>query len=231
VPIGSWLAPAEDRRTQLLAQVLCDVTLWHRSSAIELLPGMDVYGLSVITRAGVLDLTLDAMSRDAAELAPVDGVLRDLAQTLESAGMGASLRLQLRLDQVGDQLEARASLINDARRACLVVNPFVEPEWSGAEFRIEVAPLPPETPGVTTPESAFRRASLAVGELPAPWQDPYILLIPRTPLAVPAVARLGPFQGRPHLMRASYGNGGMLERMAGVTVIRGKAFSNEELVQ
>jgi len=232
-PIGTWVSRAEETRTQPLAQTLCNLAIWRREGATEVMPGMDLYSVTCVTRDGVLDLVFDAMSPEAAELQPLDDQLRAIAEAVRRGGFGASLRLEMRLQRAeDDQWDAHCWMVNEAKRPCIIVNPFVGEPGTSLFFRFETSPLFPEEHGVTRPEAPFEPVVPPgdAARLPDPWQDEYVLLPPHSPLRLPVSPRLGPYRDGPRLVRATYSNYGLLDRMAGLTVIRGQAFSNDQTV-
>lgn len=232
-PIGAWAGPADERRAQALAAALVQVAFWECQSDAELLPGMEIVNWSCVTREGVWDVLAAAGSPLFARLVPLDLELRRVANDLEAANRGASLRVILQAQAAAPGVLLRVTLVNDGHRPAILVNPFL----TGGEFdflRLELAPLPPVQPGVTDLPAVFSplAVSLLTDPPPDPWQDAYIPLLPGQPLILPATPLIMPPAGAPagggrHLVRAVYSQYGLLTEIAAVRVISGRAFSNE----
>jgi len=226
--IGTWSMPADDWQTQPLAAALCQVDFWNHKSEADLMPGMNIVNWSCVTREGTLDLMAAGTSPLVQQLAPLDLELRRLANDLENSHQGASLRVTLDVQQVGRNLAVRVGLVNDGNSPCIVINPFSIEETDLDYFRLESALMVPEEPGVTGYGADFQAApwDLPGGGQADFWQDTYLLVSPGRPLVMPE-ATLGPLVPGSYLLRAVYSNYGLLRSIAGVPVIRGRAFSNE----
>jgi hypothetical protein len=237
VPIGAWTTSAEEWRVPVLARTLLEVGIWTHASDSELLPGMEVVNWTCITSHGVLDLIAAGSSPVAHAMAPLDLELRRLANVVAASPYGAGLRVALQARPAQNrQYECRIGIVNDGDRPCLVVNPLGGGLTGQDYLRVESALVPEEEPGVTGPGPLFEplpvdlAALLAQVPEPTPWLDEYLLLMPGTPLIVPVRAHLVLPPGS-HLLRAVFSTYGYLDRVAGLPVIRGRAFSNEVEVE
>jgi hypothetical protein len=233
-PIGEWRSPAEDRFVQETAAALCKVQAWTVDSVAELQPGMEIVNWSCVTADALLDIVVPSGSPVLQQFMPVDLALRRIANTLEESGAGSLLRVALQCKPHGGQIAVRVGLINDGAYRSILVNPFVGTPSATDYFRLEIAPLAADQPGETGYGAVF--VPLPVEIMPEsqrsdPWADPYLvlgaagrLLLPQTlMIELPALGRF--------IMRAVYSSHGALDQIAGVTVIRGRAFSNEVVVE
>lgn len=231
--IGAWAAPADEALAKALAQAMVQVDFCNCVSDTDLMPGMEVINWSIVTREGTWDVLAVAGSPLALRLAPLDQELRRLANALEDANRGSTLRLVLQAQAAEPGVRVRVSLVNDAHRPCILENPFLGP----GEFdylRLELSPLPVEQPGVTDIGAVFEPLQLELmsNPPPDPWGDTYITLLPGQPLVLPLTPLIGAPAGAqvPHgdyLLRAVYSHYGLLPHIASIPVIRGRAFSNE----
>lgn len=233
-PIGDWRGPADDRVTQQLAAALCKVEAWNAQSATELEPGAEIINWSCVTTDAVLDIAVLSSSPLVDRFEPLDLVLWEIAGTLEEAGAGSLLRVALQCKPHGDQIAVRIGLINDGHYRAIVVNPFGQEATETDFFRLEIAPLVPDLPGQTGYGAVF--APVAAEIMPAPfltdeWADEYLVINGAGRLLLPQTLMISlPAPGK-YIMRAVYSNQGALDQIAGVTVIRGRAFSNEVAVE
>jgi len=227
-PIGTWSMAADDWRAQALAAALCQVGFWKHDSETDLMPGMDIVNWSCVTNEGTIDLMAAGSSALVPQLAPLDLELRRLANDLERSHQGASMRLALNVHRAERTWVVRAALVNDDNTPCIVINPFARGESDLDYFRLESALMVPEEPGVTGYGADFAvvPVDFMAGDLPDLWQDTYLLVSPGRTLVMPE-ATLGPLAPGSYLLRAVYSNYGLLGSIAGVPVIRGRAFSNE----
>lgn len=233
-PIGEWQAAADDAQAQVLASALVQAQAWTADSGTELLPGMEIVNWTCVTADGVLDIVAPSASPLIQRFASVDLALRRIANRLEEQGAGAMLRVALQAKTAGDQVGVRVGLINDGHQRAVLVNPLLGEGGPAGYLRLELAPMPPEVPGETGFGAAFApvpAALLPPGAEVAPWTDEYLVLDSAGRLLLPqAVAFTLPAPGR-YLLRAVYANHGRLAQVAGVPVIRGRAFSNEVVVE
>jgi hypothetical protein len=232
-PIGVWQAPADDASAQALASALCAVQAWNVPSATDLPPGAEVVNWSCVTSDAILDLVVGGGSPVLQAFAPLDLVLRRLANGLVEGSAGASLRVALQAKVVGAAAVVRVALINDGHQRAVLVNPLVDEPTDADHFRLEIAPLPPSVPNETGYGAVFAPCpvSLLPPQVDPPWDEPYLVLDAASRLLLPHAPSVPlPGPGR-YLLRAVYSNQGLLDQVAGLTVIRGRAFSNEVVVE
>lgn len=228
--IGSWSLPAEEPRLEgLLASIAQTKYLERVAEQPELSPGMDLVAWVIATEDGLVEHLAPAGSELRSSFAPLDLELRRLASALEASRQGHALRVELDVQHVGSVLEAQVALRNDGLRPCFAVNPCALEPAEDPYLRLELAPIPPEEDGVTGPGFAFETLPLLprVALEGTPWAMPWLLLQPGQALVYPARAKLGAGKGEAHLLRAVYSSYAPLAEIAGVPVVRGRAFSNE----
>ena len=230
-PIGAWRAPAEDWRTQAIADALCRTRIWTYDSDPDLKPGMEMVNWTCVTSQGLLDLYATAGSPLSQALMPVDLELRRIANALEEARAGAQMRTGLRVQMRGASGAVMLAFGNDGTRRYILPNPL---RFSGGGeenyFRLELAPMPEERPGETGYGAEFQPVPLALspaGAAADPWQDEYFVIGPGERVVLPSTPVLGPLRPGAYLLRAVYSYYGLLTGIAGVPVIRGRSFSNE----
>jgi len=232
-PIGVWRAPAEDWRTQAIADALCRARVWSYDSDAKIEPGTEVVNWTCVTSQGVLDLSAASSSPLLRALMPLDLELRRIANTLEESRAGAQMRTGLRAQAKGNSVVLNLAFGNDGMRRYILINPS---RFAGSEesyFRVEIAPMPEEQPNETGYGAVFQPVPLELappGMLQEPWQDDYFVIGPGERLVLPAAPVIGPLQPGAYLVRAVYSNYGLLGSIAGVPVIRGRSFSNEVVV-
>jgi hypothetical protein len=195
---------------------------------------MEVVNWSCVTSDAVLDIVVTGGSPVLQAFAPLDLELRRLANDLVERSAGAMLRIALQAKVVGDTAVVRVALINDGHQRAIAINPLVGKPTESNYFRLELAPMPPSVPNQTGYGAVFKPcpvAMLPASAADAAWSDTYLVLdaagrqlLPHAP----SVTLPGP--GR-YLLRAVYSNPGLLDSVAGVSVIRGRAFSNEVVVE
>lgn len=232
-PIGVWRAPAEDWRTQAIADALCRARIWSLESDAEIEPGKEVVNWTCVTSQGVLDLCAPTSSPLLRALMPVDVELRRIANTLEEQRTGAQMRTALRAQLRGTSAVLTLAFGNDGTRRYILPNPLRFAGSAENYFRVEIAPMPQELPNETGYGAVFEPVQLklpapeALGE---PWQDEYFLIGPGERVVLPSTPVIGPLKPGSYLLRAVYSNYGLLGAIAGVPVIRGRSFSNEVVV-
>lgn len=229
--IGVWRAPAEESRTQRLADALCRVRAWNCESDAGIEPGQEVVNWTCVTAQGILDLSAATSSALMRAFMPVDLELRRIANTLEEARAGAQMRTGLRVQMRGASGAVMLAFGNDGTRRYILPNPL---RFSGGSeenyFRLELAPMPEERPGETGYGAEFQSVPLALspaGAAADPWQDEYFVIGPGERVVLPSTPVLGPLAPGAYLLRAVYSYYGLLTGIAGVPVIRGRSFSNE----
>jgi hypothetical protein len=226
--IGTWSSVADDRRVQALAAALTKVEFWAKKGEADLLPGMEIVNWTCVTNDGTIDVVAPGSSPLTPQLAPLDMELRRLANDLEKSGLGTCVRIALDLQQSEGNLTINAEMVNDGNAPCIVINPLAMNESDLDYFRLEVASQVTETDGITSPGESFEAVPFGFppGGLPDPWDDTYLLVPPGQPLVMPTASCELSEPGH-YVLRAVYSNYGLLDRVAGVPVIRGRAFSNE----
>lgn len=229
IPIGTWTTPAEVWRFQLLAESLYGAAIWARTSDETLVPGAELVSWTCVTSGGVFGVTVAASSPLLTELAELDLDLRRLANDIESSRQGASLRCALEVVQVEGQYEAHLSFLNDGNRPCLFVNPLAVEATDQDFLAIDIAPMPLDEPGVTSPEAEFESIPIrpVPTDLEPPWCDEYMPLMPGRPLVFPIPIPLDFPEPGFYVVRGVYSFYGNLNDIAGMPMIRGRAFSNE----
>lgn len=232
--IGVWRAPAEDWRTQALADALSRARAWNLESDPAGEPGVEMVNWSCITSHGVLELSALPGSALLDALMPVDVELRHLANTLTEQRAGAQMRTALRVQTQGNSAALTLAFGNDGMRRFVLANPLRFPAGGADYFRVEVAPMPRERPGETGYGAAFKPVPLRLPPtetLKQPWSEEYFVIGPGERIVVPAAPVIGPLQPGSYIVRAAYSNYGLLAGIAGVPVIRGRSFSNEVVVK
>lgn len=227
--IGKWWMPADDWRATNFINALNQVHFTQLNGDSEIMPGMDIIDWSCVTPEGTLDLLAIGSSPVVPQMIPIDMEFRRLANDLETARHGASLRLAIQAQLTGTQVAVRVALINDGNRPCIIINQFLTGTSELDFFRLELATMPEEAEDETGygAEFAELESRLASETSPDIWQDTYLLLRPGVPLILPETAIVDLPQPGHYLLRAVYSNYGLLDQVAGVPVIRGRAFSNE----
>ncbi len=230
-PIGRWSAPAMGEQVQALAQALCDAAIWTLASE-PVAPGEELITWRWVTAAGVGSLSVPAGSGLLSQLAPLDLVIRKVANALVRIHAGAELSCQVSLVERDGATEGSVWLVNEGDRDCLVLNPL-HPTGRGSDFfRLEMGHLPDEQPGVTG--LGIQYAAMPMVQLdapPPPWDNPYLLLRSGDMLECPTGAPLSPPRKGRHFLRAVYSRYGDEHEIGGVPVIRGRAFSEEHELQ
>lgn len=245
--IGRWQGPAEEARATALVQALAQVQFWALPGDTELEPGTGIVNWTCATQDAVVDVVVKSGSPLLRRMAPLDQELREMANALEAANRGASLRLALQWQasaqgQGAYQGTLRLGLVNEGQQRGVLVGPAAfgppDPEQVNG-LRLEIAAMPEAAAGVTAPDAVFRplRQDILKAQRGAvPLDDEYIVLHPRQPLVLPQALSLDPAveplaPGSRHILRAVYAYHGGLDQVAGLPVLRGRAFSNEVVVQ
>lgn len=234
-PIGQWQAPADDQYTAQLAAALCTVQAWNADPGpVEFVPGMEVVNWTIITRDAVLDLIVPSGSPLLPRFMPVDLLLRRIANSLEEQASGSMLRVAMQHRQMGDQVALRIALINDGNQRVIVVNPFVAAVGDSDFFRLELATLKLDAPGESGYGAVFYPLPDQLLPPPArtgPWADDYLVIDAANRLLLPHTLTITlPAPGR-FMLRAVLSRHGALDQIAGIPVARGRAFSNEVVVE
>lgn len=241
--IGRWQAPAQELHGQALAQALVKLQFWALQSDTALEPGVGIVNWTCATAEAVVDLVLKAGSPRLMAMAPLDQVLRDIANALEAGQQGSSLRLALQAQGQGTSSQLRLGLVNEGSQRTVLVGPAAFGAPGPAQvalngLQLELAAMPEAVPGQTAPDAVFKPMRLnphASLRGSAPWEDEYIVLHPRQPRLLPQALVMDPLldplpPGR-HIVRAVYAYYGALDQVAGMPVVRGRVFSNEVVIQ
>lgn len=229
-PIGRWEAPADSARAQIIATAMCAAQIWNlRSTAVA--PGEALIHWRYLTAAGSGEFSVTESAPQLMALSALDTELRELANDLKHAHAGAELRCELRLDATANNASvAIITLVNTGMRDALIANPFTQSHTEADYLRVELGYCPPDEPGVTGMGIEYRPVSAA--PLPglltaAPWDSDYVLLRAGQRIECPLQVPVPQPQRVGHFVRAVYSNYGLESEIAGLPVLRGRAFSTE----
>lgn len=217
--IGVWRSRADPERVPAMAQAILAATGWGAPPSGDLPPGMDISAWTCLTAEGAVTAMAQSGSPDSRRMAPLDAELRKMAFDLQTRRAGSSLRVEARVGAGGVQV----ALLNDGVEPALLLNPFEPVEDGRSYLRLETAAIPEERPGFTARQPDFQPQSAPFSPVePALWSSPYIVLQPGRPLLLRVAAGVAPGQ----VGRVVVSDYRALEEVAGVRVIKGRAFSN-----
>ncbi|MEW6602221.1 MAG: hypothetical protein AB1499_14705, partial [Nitrospirota bacterium] len=163
-------------------------------------------------------------------LSEVDLQMRNIANMLVAAKSGASVLCHLELvEQSGNWIYARISMMNEGKKDCVIQNPFILSKANPKTdfIRIEAALPPVSEPGVTT--SGFQYMPLPMpdpGKLAAPWDEEYVILRAGESIGCPQKISINLSTYRGYFVRAVYSHYGMPAAAPDLPLVRGCAFSN-----
>lgn len=227
-PIGTWSGPALPERGTELAAALLETELWGRpSTPVE--PGEDLVTWRVVAHDATATYSCPATHPGARVFGQADMLLRRVANTLVKAGSGAALVVELKLTPTADMVVAEMVLHNAGKEAGLLPNPLrVRGPADANYFRIELAPPEQDAPGTTGLGPVFAPVDFeAPSALPAPWDRDHLVLAPGARLALPVLVPVRRDVRPGSLLRAVWSCYGAPERVAGMPVLGGRAFSRE----
>jgi hypothetical protein len=226
--IGSWAARATPEQLRSAARALVAAKIWERKSE-SLLPGQDELHYSYAAEPGVGSLVIAADSPLLFDLATLEGELREVANTLRDGHTGAELRCAVSLQrESARRCVATITLENAGSRPGVVANPLLAPTHDDY-VRLETALPEAVQPGVTGigPMFAPIEEPPRPTEWPAPWHEPYVLLPARSTLPLPLRIPMLITNNEQLYVRAVISSYAEPRSVAGLPVLRGRAFSRE----
>lgn len=225
-PIGKWSDVIDTEVIKELAIALRDVQ-FHTINSEAISPGEEVIKDVLITKDASYTVILKGESNMVMDMAPVDVILRRIANILVSRGRGAALNIELEVNDF-PEIKARIILRNVGDKDILLPNPLKNRCSDRDYLRVEIGPVQQVSPGVTAPDVIFEPLKLPVSEdIPTPWDDDYLYIGAGKLIAYPIIIPVMVPDKQRYIIRAVYSNYCPDESLAGFDIIRGRVFSRE----
>lgn len=228
IPIGIWKAPVEPSHVQQIAQALLDLKIWTLQGQ-PFRPEEDHVLLQVVYPGGLHRVSITHDFELKKLTYPLDSLLRRMITDLMASHQGAELLCQLTLHHDKNNLFGKITLLNQGNQDCLVPNPFILAQGRDDYLRLEMGTTPEHPEGLTDAGIKYQPLPLpSFDSLPTPWKSYFLPLRAGNTLEFPLDISI-PSPTKPgYYVRAVYSCYSAPAELAGLLVIRGRAFSEEK---